>query len=177
MVMLYKAPMAGNVGSTVPIKIELVNAKGQNLSSSSLGVSALCVVVQGASDCSHPVISYGTGSPFTFMASLATGGGYQSICCVALLVAVADAGTMLPASPTRPPAPAALYPAVAPIPVVMLMSWATPRARAEELEGIRVKDTVGRAKGEGGQPGCDARARVVRKIRAKITGKSTHSCW
>jgi hypothetical protein len=66
------------VGSTVPIIIELVNAAGQNLSSSSLAVQALCVVAKGTTDCTGtPPISYGTGSPFTFMASLDTGGGYQ----------------------------------------------------------------------------------------------------
>jgi hypothetical protein len=76
--LLYKAPMSGKVGSAVPIKIELVSASGQNLSSSSLTVNALCVVVQGAKDCSGSApMSFGGGSPFTFMASLDNGGGYQ----------------------------------------------------------------------------------------------------
>jgi hypothetical protein len=36
------------------------------------------VKVPAATNCSGtPPISYGTGSPFTFMASLATSGGYQ----------------------------------------------------------------------------------------------------
>jgi hypothetical protein len=76
--LVYRPPMIGNVGSTVPVKIELINGTGQNLSSSSIGVNALCVVVQGAKDCSGtPAISYGSGSPFTFMSSLDTGAGYQ----------------------------------------------------------------------------------------------------
>jgi hypothetical protein len=72
--------MTGKVGSTVPIKIELVNASWLNLSSSSLTVHARCVVVVKVTttDCSGtPLISYGTGSPFTFMASLDAGSGYQ----------------------------------------------------------------------------------------------------
>ena len=77
-VLLYKAPMSGKVGSAVPIKIKLTNAAGQNVSSSSLQVQALCVVVQGAQDCSGtPPISYGSGSPFTYSTNLAPGGGYQ----------------------------------------------------------------------------------------------------
>jgi hypothetical protein len=77
--LLYKPPMSGKAGSSVPVKIALVNAAGQNVSSSSLAVQALCVVVTGAATtCSGtPPISYGAGTPFTYLASLAPGGGYQ----------------------------------------------------------------------------------------------------
>ncbi len=76
--LLYKPPMSGTAGSTVPIKIELVNYSGKNVSSATVGVTALCVVVQGAKDCSGtPAITYGTGSPFSFVATLDSGGGYQ----------------------------------------------------------------------------------------------------
>jgi len=74
----YKLPMSANSGSTVPIKIELVDAAGNNVSATTVGVEALCVVVKGATDCSGtPAISYGTDSPFSFMATLDTGAGYQ----------------------------------------------------------------------------------------------------
>jgi len=76
--LLYKPPMSGTAGSSVPIKIELVNYSGKNVSSATVGVTALCVVVQGAKDCSGtPAITYGTGSPFSFVATLDSGGGYQ----------------------------------------------------------------------------------------------------
>jgi hypothetical protein len=76
--LLYRTPMSGKVGSTVPVKVELVNATGQNVSSPTVAVQALCVVVKGTTDCAGtPPISYGAGSPFTYLASLAPGGGYQ----------------------------------------------------------------------------------------------------
>jgi hypothetical protein len=76
--LLYKAPMTGKVGSNVPIKIELVNAAGQNVSSSSVTVQALCVVLQGATTCSGaPIIYANPNQFFTFMSGLDTGGGYQ----------------------------------------------------------------------------------------------------
>jgi hypothetical protein len=76
--LLSKAPVNGNVGSTVPIKLELTNAAGKNVSSSSLTVHSLCVVVKGATDCSgSPAIAYSPPQAFTFMPSLDTGGGYQ----------------------------------------------------------------------------------------------------
>ena len=75
---LYKAPISGKVGSTVPIKIELVNATGQNLSSPSVTVQALCVVVTGATTCQNAVITYANPNQFfTFMSGLDTSGGYQ----------------------------------------------------------------------------------------------------
>ena len=77
--LLYKPPMSRKAGSTVPVKVALVNAAGQNVSAPTVAVQALCVVVKGAAtDCSGtPAISYGAGSPFTYLASLAPGGGYQ----------------------------------------------------------------------------------------------------
>jgi hypothetical protein len=76
--LLSKPPVNGKVGSSVPIKLELINAAGKNVSSASLGMQALCVVVKGATDCSgSPAIAYSPPQAFTFMPSLDTGGGYQ----------------------------------------------------------------------------------------------------
>ena len=78
--LLYKAPVNAKAGSTVPVKLELeqdVNGSLVNVSSSSLGVQALCVVPAGTATCAGAVISYVPPQPFTFMSSLATGGGYQ----------------------------------------------------------------------------------------------------
>jgi hypothetical protein len=79
--LIYKPPSSGNVGSSVPIKIELVNYAGTNLSSSTVAVQALCVVVSGAKDCSNALSGFnwtsGTPQYFTYMSSLAPGGGYQ----------------------------------------------------------------------------------------------------
>jgi hypothetical protein len=78
--LLSKAPVNGNVGSTVPIKLELVNAAGQDLSSSSLTVHSLCVVVKGAKDCAQapPGFNWTSGTPqlFTYQPDLSPV-GYQ----------------------------------------------------------------------------------------------------
>jgi hypothetical protein len=73
--LLYKAPMSAKSGSTIPIKLELVNASKANLSSSGIALNALCVVPVGSTDCSNAVGS--NSGPFTFLTSLAPGGGYQ----------------------------------------------------------------------------------------------------
>jgi hypothetical protein len=77
--LLYKAPAVSNAGSTVNLKLELrqyVNGKLVNASSSSLGVTALCVVPAGTTSCGvSPTISL--NKPMTFVATLDTGGGYQ----------------------------------------------------------------------------------------------------
>jgi hypothetical protein len=76
--LLYSPPVNGNVGSTVPIKLEPIDASGKNRSSASLTVQALCVVVKGATDCSgSPPISFGSGTLFSLVPELAPGGGYQ----------------------------------------------------------------------------------------------------
>jgi hypothetical protein len=73
--LLYKAPMSAKSGSTIPIKLELVNASKANLSSASIALNALCVVPVGSKDCTSAVGS--NAGPFTFLTSLAPGGGYQ----------------------------------------------------------------------------------------------------
>jgi hypothetical protein len=78
--LLYKAPASAKAGSTVPIKIELeqdVNGSLVNVSSTSLGVQALCVVPAGTTTCAGAVISYVPPQAFAFVSSLAKGGGYQ----------------------------------------------------------------------------------------------------
>ncbi|HEX8917392.1 MAG TPA: hypothetical protein VF898_02725, partial [Chloroflexota bacterium] len=76
--LLYKPPMTQKSGSTVPIKLELVDAHGTNLSSSGLAVQALCVVPQGSTSCSSAPTGFTYSNQFfTFLASLDNGGGYQ----------------------------------------------------------------------------------------------------
>jgi hypothetical protein len=82
--LLYKSPVNGNVGSIVPIKLELTDAAGKNLTSSGLTVQALCVVAapaSGANPCAPAPAGFNwtTGSvqSFSYLSTLATGGGYQ----------------------------------------------------------------------------------------------------
>jgi hypothetical protein len=77
--LLYKPPAKASGGS-VPIKVELVNVAGQNQSSSTLKLQALCVIPATATPqtCASAVPGFTyTNQFFTFMAGLDTGGGYQ----------------------------------------------------------------------------------------------------
>lgn len=75
--LLYHAPKTGKVGHVLSLELELTGHGGMNQSKAGTVVNALCVALAGATSCAGAPISYGNGSPLTYVASLAPGGGYQ----------------------------------------------------------------------------------------------------
>jgi sugar lactone lactonase YvrE len=72
--LLYSTTATHTSGTKVPITLQLQDASASNVSSSSVTVTALCVVAQGATNCSSLVASI--NAPFNFLTP-ASGPEYQ----------------------------------------------------------------------------------------------------